>query len=396
MPKINMGFQLEFKTNKVSDKKGEVMIFSVISGTKFWGDEVTSQDFIKALNDLGDVDELTIRINSPGGAVNEAIAMRSALMKHGAKKTVDIEGSCCSAATLIACIPGAHVRMAKGSEYMIHRCSWAVRGHAQDMLSAYQSMINTDNDIADIYAERSGKKTREEFLKLMDATTWYNTETAILEGLVDEEIEAQEGEEQIAACTVTEEVYKTMQEIYDNVPEMPVVKATTDQKGTEMNNTVSNEKTAVAAGNSSENTGDMPKDEGGIQMVELKDATAEAIQQENPAAAEAIAKAAVTAERNRRKEIMALKPKGAKWDKLAEDALNEGKSAAEFLQAVIAEQAKTGEEYLANRKDETKPAENVGAGDAGDLNNGAESEGKLAQEIADLAAGMNVSVTEME
>ena len=395
MPKMNMGFQLEFKTNKVSEKKGEVMIFSVISGTKFWGDEVTSQDFIKALNELGDVDELTIRINSPGGAVNEAIAMRSALMKHGAKKTVDIEGSCCSAATLIACIPGAHVRMAKGSEYMIHRCSWAVRGHAQDMLSAYQSMINTDNDIADIYAERSGKKTREEFLKLMDATTWYNTETAMLEGLVDEEIEAAEGEEQIAACAVTEEVYKTMQAIYENVPEMPVVSETAVQEGTETN-TVSNEKTAVAAGNSSENTGDMPRDEGGIQMVELKDATAEVIQQENPAAAEAIANAAVEAERKRRKDIMSLKPKGAKWDKLAEDALNNGKSAADFLQAVIAEQAKTGEEYLANRQAETKPAENVGAGDTGDLNNSADTENKMAKELADLAAGMNISVTEME
>ena len=395
MPKINMGFQLEFKTNKVSDKKGEVMIFSVISGTKFWGDEVTSQDFIKALNDLGDVDELTIRINSPGGAVNEAIAMRSALMKHGAKKTVDIEGSCCSAATLIACIPGAHVRMAKGSEYMIHRCSWAVRGHAQDMLSAYQSMINTDNDIADIYAERSGKKTREEFLKLMDATTWYNTETAMLGGLVDEEIEAAEGEEQIAACAVTEEVYKTMQEIYDNVPEMPVVKPEAAQEEAETN-TVSNEKTAVAAGDSSENTGDMPKDEGGIQMVELKDATAEVIQQENPTAAEAIAKAAVAAERKRRNDIMTLKPKGAKWDKLAEVALNEGKSAAEFLQTVIAEQAKTGEEYLANRQEETKAAGNVGAGDPADLSGGAENEDKLAKEIAGLAAGMNVTVTEME
>ena len=395
MPKMNMGFQLEFKTNKVSEKKGEVMIFSVISGTKFWGDEVTSQDFIKALNELGDVDELTIRINSPGGAVNEAIAMRSALMKHGAKKTVDIEGSCCSAATLIACIPGAHVRMAKGSEYMIHRCSWAVRGHAQDMLSAYQSMINTDNDIADIYAERSGKKTREEFLKLMDATTWYNTETAMLEGLVDEEIEAAEGEEQIAACAVTEEVYKTMQAIYENVPEMPVVSETAVQEGTETN-TVSNEKTAVAAGNSSENMGDMPRDEGGIQMVELKDATAEVIQQENPAAAEAIANAAVEAERKRRKDIMSLKPKGAKWDKLAEDALNNGKSAADFLQAVIAEQAKTGEEYLANRQAETKPAENVGVGDTGDLNNSADTENKMAKELADLAAGMNISVTEME
>lgn len=387
MPNNNMGFRLEFKTNKAG-KKGEVMVYSVISSTQWWGDEVTSQGFDKALKELGDVDEITVRINSPGGAVNEAIAMRTALMKHSAKKTIDIEGSCCSAATLIACLPGATVRMAKGSDYMIHRCSWAVRGQAKDMLSAYNSMINTDNDIADIYAERTGM-TREECLDLMDKTTWYNVDQALAAKFVDEVIEAADGEEPIAACAVTEDVYKTMQAVYDNVPELPVVKAAkTDEK-------VSNEKTAVAAGNSSENTGDTPK-EGGIHM-ELKDATAEVIQQENPAAAGEIAKAAVEAERKRRKDIMALKPKGAKWDKMAEDALNDGKSAAEFLQAVIAEQAKTGEEYLENRRDEVKPTEKIGAGDTGDLDGKKDeaAEDKLAKDIADIAAGINVSVNEM-
>ena len=130
-------------------------------------------------------------------------------------------------------------------------------------------------------------------------------------------------------------------------------------------------------------------------MDELKNATAEQIQQENPAAAEAIAKNAVEAERKRRKDIMTLKPKGAKWDKMAEDALNDGKSAAEFLQAVIAEQAKTGEEYLENRQAETKPAEKVGAGDAGDLDNSKEAEEKAAKDIAELAKGMSSDCTEL-
>ena len=129
--------------------------------------------------------------------------------------------------------------------------------------------------------------------------------------------------------------------------------------------------------------------------MELKDATAEVIQQENPAAAQAIAEAAVTAERKRRQDIMALKPKGAKWDKMAEDALNDGKSAADFLQAVIAEQAKTGEEYLSNRQAETKPAEQIGAGDTGDLDDSAKAEEKAAKEIAEMAKGMTADTVEM-
>ena len=398
MPSNNMGFRLEFKTNKVADKKGEVMVYSVISGSKWWGDETTAIDFDKALKELGDVDEITVRINSPGGGVASAIAIRTALMKHKAGKIIDIEGQCCSAATLIACIPGAKVRIARGSDYMIHRCSMGVRGNVNVIRSAMESMINTDNAIADIYAEKTGKRDREGYLKLMDKTEWYDADGAIAEGFADEVIEAAEGEEPIAACAVTEEVYKTMQAIYDNVPEMPLVKTQEQMGGFPVapqapfgeNSAVSNEKTAVAAGNSSENSGDTPK-EGGIHM-ELKDATAEVIQKENPAA-----KAAVEAERKRRQDIMALKPKGAKWDKMAEDALNDGKSAAEFLQAVIAEQAKTGEEYLENRQAETAPAAKVGAGDAGDVDGKKDeaAEDKIAREIADLAAGINVTVNEM-
>ena len=397
MPSNNMGFRLEIKTNKTAANKGEVMVYSVISGSKWWGDETTAIDFDKALKELGDVDEITVRINSPGGEVSSAIAIRTALMKHKASKVIDIEGMCCSAATLIACVPGAKVRIAKGSDYMIHRCSMGVRGNVNVIRSAMESMVNTDNAIADIYAERTGKRDREGYLQLMDKTEWYDAESAIAEGFADEMIEAEEGEEPIAACAVTEEVYKAMQAVYDNVPEMNVVKPTpavAPETGAQ-NIPVSNEKTAVAAGNSSENTGETPKEQGGTSMDELKNATAEQIQQENPAAAEAIAKNAVEAERKRRKDIMTLKPRGAKWDQMAEDALNDGKSAAEFLQAVIAEQAKTGEEYLENRHAETKPAEKVGAGDAGDLDNGKEAEEKAAKDIAELAKGMSSDCTEL-
>ena len=408
MPKMNMGFQLEFKTNKVGDKKGEVMVFSVISSSKWWGDETTAIDFDKALKDLGDVDEITIRINSPGGEVASAIAIRTALMKHSAKKTIDIEGQCCSAATLIACLPGAHVRIAKGSDYMIHRCSLGVRGNVNVIRSAMESMINTDNAIADIYAEKTGKRDREGYLQLMDKTEWYDADGAIAEGFADEIIEAAEGEEPIAACAVTEEVYKTMQAIYDNVPELPVIKA--DKTGgfpvaprtpfgeMQADNNVSNEKTAVAAGNSSENTGEKPNDKGGIHM-ELKDATAEVIQQENPAAAQAIAaeaaKAAVTAERERIAKIRKLTRKGAKWEAMRDKAIEDGTSPDAYLEAVIAEEEKAGTAFLEARTNETKPAEKVGAGDTADLDNGKEAEEKAAKEIAEMAKDMSADTTEM-
>ena len=213
MPKRSRCFRLECRMAKAEDSKAEIMIYSSIAPNKWWDDDptVTSRDFDKELKALGDVDEITIRINSPGGAVNEAVAIRTALMKHKAKKIVDIEGSCDSAATLIACLPGAHVRMAKGADYMIHRCSWIAWGHADAMLSAYNSMINTDNDMADIYAQRTGK-TRDECLEMMTATTWFTAETAKENGFVDEIISAGEAEDEepIAACAMDAEVFSLM------------------------------------------------------------------------------------------------------------------------------------------------------------------------------------------
>ena len=400
MPKRSRCFRLECRMAKAEDSKAEIMIYSSIAPNKWWDDDptVTSRDFDKELKALGDVDEITIRINSPGGAVNEAVAIRTALMKHKAKKIVDIEGSCDSAATLIACLPGAHVRMAKGADYMIHRCSWIAWGHADAMLSAYNSMINTDNDMADIYAERTGK-TRDECLELMTATTWYTAETAKEAGFVDEVIQGAETdeEEEIAACAMDADVYGLMQECYQNVPAHPIKAAQAPEmpEGTPAES-VRNEQTAVAAGDSSENTGETQEERKDTNM-ELKDATAEVIQQENPAAADAIRKAAVEAERNRRKAILTLKPKGAKWDKLAEDAIANGDSEADFLRAIIAEQEKTGEEYISNRQAETKPAEKIGAGDAGDHDNDnlKEAEDKAAKEIAEIAATMNGGTVEM-
>ena len=133
--------------------------------------------------------------------------------------------------------------------------------------------------------------------------------------------------------------------------------------------------------------------------MELKDATAEVIQQENPAAAQAIAdeaaKAAVTAERERIAKIRKLTRKGAKWEAMRDKAIEDGTSPDAYLEAVIAEEEKAGAAFLEARTNETKPAEKVGAGDTTDLDNGKEAEEKAAKEIAEMAKDMSADTTEM-
>ena len=131
-------------------------------------------------------------------------------------------------------------------------------------------------------------------------------------------------------------------------------------------------------------------------MPELKDATAEQLQQENPTLAQSIADSAIASERERVKKIQRLTPKGAKWEAMSKKAIDEGQSPADFLEAVIAEQAKTGEEYLQARAQEVASAADVGGGDSGDHDKDAETKtAQAAKDIAELAKGMNYSGFEM-
>ncbi|MBQ9252254.1 MAG: Clp protease ClpP [Clostridia bacterium] len=402
MPK-NKEFRLVASARETGNRKGEVTVYSAIYPYK-WGEDdptVTSNDFIQALSEL-DVDEITVRINSPGGVVTEAIAIRTALMKHKAKKIIDIEGACDSAATLIACLPGAKVRMAKGGEYMIHRCSGGAWGNADKLLSAYNAAIQTDNGMAEIYAERTGK-SKEECLEMMTAESWFGAEEAKEAGFVDEILESEnaaEEEFQFAACAFSQEEIEVMRESYDHAPEHPVRTAQAVREDTPetaettlpegANNPVSNENTAVAAGSSTENNV-----KGVEHTMELRDATAEQIRQENPTAAQEIANAAIEAERNRTARIDKLTLKGARYAEMAAKAKAEGTSVEDFLAQIVEAQAQEGAEYLEARRAETAPTGNIGGGDAKDHDEPEQTADKLAAEIAELAKGMTANTAEM-
>ena len=131
--------------------------------------------------------------------------------------------------------------------------------------------------------------------------------------------------------------------------------------------------------------------------MELKDATAEQIRQENPTVAQAIAEEAVNAERARVREITALTRKGEKWQGMAKKAIEDGTSAADYLKAIIAEEAKQGEDYLNARREELKATDEIGAGDCkdNDKDDAEAKAAKAAKDIAEMAKSMNAGGLEM-
>jgi len=62
-------------------KKAEILIYEQI-GAGFWSEGIGAKQFAKDLKDLGDIEELDIRINSPGGSVFEGLSIYNLLVLH--------------------------------------------------------------------------------------------------------------------------------------------------------------------------------------------------------------------------------------------------------------------------------------------------------------------------
>ena len=356
--------RFSMKAEEGSDD-AEVMVYSDIASDKFWGDECTSKEFDTALKDAKKkgAKNLNLRINSPGGEVYAAVAMRSMVINSGFENVrVMVEGLCASAATLFATIPGAHVVIAEGSEFMIHNPMTIAWGNAAELEQTVDHLHKLEDQFHGMYAAKTGQ-TEDQIKEWMDATTWFTAKEAVENGFCDELLEGQK----VAACVSPHDM-DLMKSIYAVVPD-------------EIN--VSNGVPAQA-GDPSEDTevllSKSEKEEDAEMAKELKDITAEELRAENPALFDQIRQEAVEAERERLNEIDALTGPG--YEDLAEQAKADGTSAMDFYKQIVAAQKKKGEEFIQARQQETAPAAEVAGGAPEDSSRNEE------QEISDYAQSM--------
>lgn len=164
-------------------KTAEVLIYDVI-GFDFWtGGGVTAKGFADRLDELGELDEITVRINSPGGDVFDGTAIYNALVRNKARVVVEIDGLAASAASYIA-MAGDEIRIAENGTMMIHQAQGGCMGDCEDMLKTAEILSKLDGTIADIYARRTNRKS-ETWARMMAEETWFNAEEAVKHRLAD-------------------------------------------------------------------------------------------------------------------------------------------------------------------------------------------------------------------
>lgn len=179
----------------VKSAKAEIFVYDEIGG---YGIQATN--FIQDLENLGEVEQIDLRISSPGGSIIEGNVIYNAIKRHPANVTVYIDGMAASMASVIA-MAGDEIIMADNALLMIHN-PWTVSiGDSEQLRKDAELMDKMKSAIINAYGRSN--YSEEELEELMNSETWFTANEAIEAGLVDgttEGIKAAASIAELEAC----------------------------------------------------------------------------------------------------------------------------------------------------------------------------------------------------
>ncbi|MDD5330193.1 MAG: Clp protease ClpP [Sulfuricella sp.] len=167
-----------FQVNASAPGEAEIAVRGLIGE---WG--VNDVDFINALESLGEIDALTVRINSRGGDVDHALSIFNALKSHPANITVRIDAVAMSAASIIA-MAGDQIIMPANTMMMIHNPWTIAAGNAQDLRQAADTLDKYTTLLISTYTARTGK-SEAEIQAMLDEETFMTAAEAVEQGFAD-------------------------------------------------------------------------------------------------------------------------------------------------------------------------------------------------------------------
>ena len=163
----------------------ELYIYEQIGFDWMTGEGVSASAFKDQLNDLEGKD-LTVHINSPGGDVFDGIAIFNQLLAYDGYVHVIIDGIAASSASIIA-MAGDRISMAETSQIMVHDAWTMAVGNEQAMREVADVLAKIDEQIAGVYASRTGRRSST-WRDIMNKDTYYNPDEAVEAKLADEVI----------------------------------------------------------------------------------------------------------------------------------------------------------------------------------------------------------------
>lgn len=200
----------------------EIYLYGDVESDGWWSDSETSaKSFKDRLEELKDITQINLHINSLGGDVIEGIAIFNLLKQHPAKVNVYVDGFACSIASVIA-MAGDTVYMPRNTMMMIHNCwSW-VSGNAQDMRKTADDLDKIMETSIESYLSKI-KIEREELVELLNAETWLTAEECYQKGFADELLPLSETVAQQSATKTIEKLLQENKQLKEQTKEKNIV-----------------------------------------------------------------------------------------------------------------------------------------------------------------------------
>ena len=167
-----------YRIKAKADGPTQVHIFDEVG---YFG--VTAGNFAADLAGIkGDIE---VHLATPGGEVFDGIAIYNALKSHDGLVRVVVDSLAASIGSVIAMAadPG-NLIIAKNASVMIHDGFSMGIGNASDLRELADLLDRTSDNIASIYADRTGKPAAD-WRQAMLAETWYVGQEAVDAGLAD-------------------------------------------------------------------------------------------------------------------------------------------------------------------------------------------------------------------
>lgn len=317
------------------NKPAELILYGEIAAESWWGDEVTPRQFGEELAALGDVAEIVVRINSPGGDVFAANAIYTRLKDNAATITVKIDGWAASAATIIAAA-GDKVLIARNGVMMYHDPAMNLRGYfkAEELEKQIAALAVIKNSIVNALAMKTGK-TEEEVSEIMKAETWYTGAEAVENGFADELM----FEEKDVETEVQDDCRVVVNSVaFDLSPFRSIPKA------------LLNSRPARNGGGFTDTHQHQQEKE---KKTNMEITNVEQLEQEYPDLVKQVRDSATAAERARIKDIEDLALSG--FETIVNTAkFEKPESAADVAMKIVAAQKKQGEAFLESRDKDVK------------------------------------------
>lgn len=176
-----------------SDGVAKITIDGII-GRGWWEDDmVASNDFMNQVKSLGELTEIQIDMNSPGGSVTDGLTIANYLREHSAKVIVNVLGQASSIASVIAAAADV-VNMGLGSFMLVHQPWSAMAGNADEFRAEAKALDTIMDGIMDAYLARVGEERRDELMALIKGDDYQGTilsaSDAVALGLADSMLES--------------------------------------------------------------------------------------------------------------------------------------------------------------------------------------------------------------